>query len=326
MTYPPGGSGGDPTGHRQQPQEPDPAWWDHPAPATGSEYQVQQPGWTGSLPVEGQGWQPTQTNWPAQQGYPQDTGYGQQPGYAQHTGQGQQPGLPQDPGYPQQQGFSQPPKSNTGLIIGVVAGLVVMLAIAVGAIVLVSKDDKSSQADATTTTTTTEATSAPATTRTAPTTTKPAAGGSRFHYTEYGKDWDFKFGDVELHAKYVTGRDFDTCAQIDKAGTLTGLGCQVASEMAWKAEGGELMLTQIVMTMSDSGQADAAYGQFDNKDVKLSDGTYIADFETGKWKAATLGKFVVYTVATATSSVDEATVDKYLSWRSKDTVAALGFR
>ncbi|WP_157514353.1 hypothetical protein [Nocardia concava] len=364
MTYPPGGVGGDPNAHGQQPQQPDAAWWDHPAqPADGQQDpQRWEPTQLGMAAAQqpnqqqpNQNWEPTQLNMAAQQpnpqgagygqqpGYPQDPGYGQPQGYPQGAGFGQQTGYPQDPGYGQPQGYPQAgygqqpgyqqpgfpppqPKSKAGLIIGLVVGAVVVLALAVGGIVLVSKkDDSSTQADATTTTSL-ATTSAQATTRTAPATTKPAPGGKGFSYTEYGKDWNFKLGDVALQATYVSGRDYDSCAPIEEAGKLTSLGCKAASEMAWRAEGGQLMLTQLVLTMSDEDRASSADGQFDDKDVNLPQGSYIADFENGKWRDGSQGKFLVITVATATASVDDETVSKYLKYRNSDTLGALAFR
>ncbi|MEC3917920.1 hypothetical protein [Nocardia sp. CDC160] len=380
MTNPPGGVGGDPTVHRQQPQQPDAAWWDHPAQPTGEQAQ----------PVDPQGWQPTQLNmaaqqpYPPQQGYPQDGGYGQQagspqgggygqqaaygqdggygqPAYGQDPGFGQQPGGAQGAGYGQQgygqppafgqagtpvgygqqagssqgagfgqqPGFSPPPgpKSNTGLIVGVAIGAVVVLAVAVGAILLVSKKSDSSQADATTTTTTALTTSAPATTRTtAPTTSKAAPAGRGFSYTEYGKDWNFKWNDVALQATYVTGKDYDTCAPIEDSGKLTSMGCKAASLMAWKSENGGLMLTQLVLTMADADKARSAVDLFKDEDLVLPKGTYIADFDTGKWVDGNQSTFLVVTEVTTTSAVDEATADKYMHYRQTDTVAALGFR
>ncbi|MGW4245115.1 hypothetical protein [Nocardia sp. NPDC004722] len=313
MTYPPGVGG-----HSNVPgQEPNPDWWDQPAQQTGE-----------AGPVD-QGWQQTQVNWTAQQGYSQDPGYGQQPGYPQAAMQAQPPGFAPGAGYGQPQGFPPPgpPKSKTGVIVGVVVAAIVVLAIAVGGIVLVSKGDNSSPVAAPTTTETALTTSAPVTTRTtAPATSKAAPAGKPFSYTEYGQDWNFKMGDVALQATYVSGRDYSTCGPIDKTGKIAGLGCRIASEMAWKAESGEVMLTQLVLTMSDAGKATAANGKFADTDIDLPDGSYIADFETGKWKAAVQGQYVVYTAVTGTASVDEATVDKYLKWRSTDTVGALAFR
>ncbi|GAB2515057.1 hypothetical protein [Nocardia heshunensis] len=314
MTYPPGGDPNVPG------QDPNPDWWDQPAQQAG-----------GAGPVD-QGWQQTQVNWTAQQGYTPDAGYGQQPAYQpapvpQPAGYAQQPGFPPGAGYGQP-GFPPPgpPKSKTGLIVGVVVGAVVVLAIAVGGIVLVSKKDNGSPAAAPSTVETTLTTSAPLTTRSAPTTSKAAPAGKRFSYTEYGQDWNFQLGAVALQASYVSGRDYDSCAQIEKAGKLTGLGCRAASEMAWKAENGELMLTQLVLTMSDADKAAAASGNYDDTDVVMPAGSYIADFETGKWIDGDQGTFLVITEATATAAVDEATVNKYLKYRSSDTLGALAFR
>lgn len=301
MTYPPGppsgpGFGGDPNAYGQQPQS-DPAWWDQPAQQPGGEYQPQQPGWPAQQPAPG--WQqPGQTNWAGPQGY------------------AQQPGFPPP----------QPPKSNGGLIAGIVIGVIVVVAVAVGAIVFVSKKDDTSQAAVTTTSATTT-TDAPTTTRTtAPTTTKAAPAGARFHYTEYGQDWNFKLGSVALQASWVEGHDYNNCAPIEKAGKLTGLGCQTASELVWKSENGGLMLTQLVLGMASADQASSADGQFDDGDVQLPDGSFIADFETGKWKDGNQGSFLVVTVATATAAVDTATVEKYLKYRHSDTLGALAFR
>lgn len=313
MTYPPG-VGGD---SNVPGQEPNPDWWDQPTQQSG-----------GAGPVD-QGWQQTQVNWTAQPGYAPDAGYAQQPGYAQAPMPAQPPGFPPGAGYGQPQGFPPPgpPKSKTGLIIGVVVAAIVVLAIGVGGIVLVSKGDNSSQAAASSTPQASATTSAPLTTRTgAPTTSKAAPAGKRFSYTEYGKDWNFKLGAVALQATYVSGRDYDSCAQIEKAGKLTGLGCRAASEMAWKAENGELMLTQLVLTMSDADKAAAASGNYDDTDVVMPAGSYIADFETGKWIDGDQGTFLVITEATATAAVDEATVNKYLKYRSSDTLGALAFR
>ncbi|AYF78299.1 hypothetical protein D7D52_35755 [Nocardia yunnanensis] len=323
MSYPP--AGGDPNAPGQQPN---PEWWDQPAQQAGQQ------------PVD-QASQETKLNWAAQPGgLPQDQGYGAPSGYAQSggypqaTGPGMQPGQApgfappvgygQQPGYGQP-GFPPPRKSNTGLIIGIVLGAVVLLAIAAGAIVLVAKKDDSAQVAATTTTA--AQLTAPATTRKgAPTTSKAAPAGKRFSYTEYGKDWDYKFGGVALQAKYVSGRDYDTCAPIEDAGKLTGLGCKYASEMAWKSENGGLMLTQLVLTMADVDKAASAVDSFDDQDLVLPDGSYIADFEVGKWMNGEQGTFLVVTEVTTTAAVDEPTAEKYLENRHNDTVGALGFR
>ncbi|WP_067691314.1 hypothetical protein [Nocardia jejuensis] len=316
MTYPPGppsgpGFGGDPNAQGQPPENP--AWWDQPATPPG-----QQPG--------GQGWQgqpqPGQQNWGQQPGYA-----AQQPGYPQQPGYGQ-PGYGQQPGYPQQQGFPPPPppKSNTGLIVGIVLGVVAVLAVAIGAIVIVTGGDDSSQAATSTTTTTTTTTAKTTTTTRTTTTSKAAPAGGRFTYTEYGQPWNFRLGDVALQADWVEGHDYDSCGPLEKAGKITSLGCKYGSELVWKSEGGALMLTQLIFTMNSESSASGASGQFDDKDINLPAGSYIADWETGKWRDGSQGQFMVVTFATATSAVGADVVEKYLKYRQSDTIGALIFR
>ncbi|MBL1076460.1 hypothetical protein JK358_18845 [Nocardia sp. 2] len=313
MTYPPGppqgpGYGGDPHAHGQQPPE-NPTWWDQPATPPPAEYPAQQ-GWPGQPADQSGGWQQQQPGWDGQQGYGQQGGY-QQPGY-------QQPGG----GYPQ-----PPKKSNTGLIVGIAAAVVVVLAAVVGAAVFVTREDSGDQAIATSTTTTTStSSSAPTTTKSTTTTSRSAPAGAKFSYTEYGNFWNFKLGDVALQADWVKGNDYNDCGNFEEAGKMTGLGCQYGSELVWKAEGGELMLTQFVLTMSDAAKAEAASGQFDDGDLKLRPGSYISDFETGKWKDGSEKQFLVVTVATATTAVPVETVEKYLRYRHSDTLGALIFR
>ncbi|MGX1807165.1 hypothetical protein ACWIGI_15740 [Nocardia sp. NPDC055321] len=330
MTYPPGppsGSGGDPHGQGQQP---DPAWWDQP---------VAPP------PAD-----PTQVNWAAQQPPPNPNSGWQQPqqpdpnsGWQQpqqpdpNSGwQHQQPQQPQQPWGGQQpaygqQGYGQPPtppRSNTGLIVGVVLGVVAVLAVAIGAVVVLTKDDGGqNQASTTSTTTTEESTTseAPTTTKST-TTTKAAPSGGKFSYTEYGQDWNFKLGDVALQASWVEGKDYSTCGPIEEGGKLTGLGCQYAAEMVWKSENGGLMLTQFVLGMGDATAASGAEGQFDDNDLNLRSGSYIANWHTGKWRDGSEGQFLVITFATADASVATDTVEQYLRYRHSDTLGALLWR
>ncbi|MRH87581.1 hypothetical protein GFY24_08940 [Nocardia sp. SYP-A9097] len=313
MTYPPGppsgpGFGGDPNGQDgQQPENP--AWWDEPAQPTqppqpawpadpGWQQPAAQPGWTGQQSEPA--WQQpvAQPGWPGQQGYSQPQGYGAPP---------------------------QPPRSDTGLVIGIALAVVAMLAVGVGAIVVLAGKDSSDQA-ATTTTTTEEPTLTDATTTRPTTTTKAAPAGARFTYTEYGQPWNFRLGDVALQADWVEGHDYNSCAPIEESGKLTGLGCQYASELIWKSEQGGLMLTQFILTMRDAAKASAAEGQFDDNDIKLPAGSTISHFETGKWRAGSQSEFLVITLATADTTVDEPTVEKYLRYRHTDTLGALIFR
>ncbi|MBF6102934.1 hypothetical protein IU500_02630 [Nocardia terpenica] len=239
---------------------------------------------------------------------------------------GQQP--PQvwgQPGYPG--GYSpQPPKKSAGLIVGIVLGVVAVLVIGVGIVVLATrhKSDNAASAAAATPSLVPATTSSTATGR--PTTTPSSSASSRFSYQEQAKDWNFKLGDVSLHADWVAGVDHPTCADIEKNGKLTSLGCQYAAEMVYRAEDGGLMLTQFVMGMADADKASAASGQYSDADLNLRPGSYIDHFAVGKWKDGAQGQYLVLTMVTATDAVDEDTAKKYLRYLHADMLGALTFR
>ncbi|WP_280248581.1 hypothetical protein [Nocardia abscessus] len=212
-----------------------------------------------------------------------------------------------------------PPKSGTGVVVGLLGGLVaVLIAVAVGVAVYPREHGHAQAA----------ATSAEATTRASGvTSTRPVRPSSgRLSYTEYAKDWDFRFDRVQLHADWVDGRDHAECDPIEVADKLTGLGCVYAAELVYRAEGGALMLTQFVLGMTDPDRAAAAKDRFTDADLKLRPGTYIKGYATGKWKDGSEKEFVVITFATATDAVDAPTVEKYLRYRHADTLGALAFR
>jgi hypothetical protein len=217
------------------------------------------------------------------------------------------------------------PERRTGVIVALAVGVVaVLVAVGVG-VSANSRVQGHAQAAA----------SAEATTRAGGITSTlpaaPAPGGThpssgRLSYTEFAKDWDFRFDRVELHADWVDGRDHADCHPIEVAGKLTSLGCGYAAELVYRAEGGALMLTQFVLGMADRSRAAAAKDRFTDADLTLRPGTYIKGYATGKWKDGSEKEFVVVTLATATGAVDPATVEKYLRYRHADTIGALAFR
>ncbi|WP_446223941.1 hypothetical protein ACTWPB_01365 [Nocardia sp. IBHARD005] len=216
-----------------------------------------------------------------------------------------------------------PPKSKAGwLVIALVA--IAGLIVGTGLLISVGREGVAGTAVAASANA-----KAPATTSTKPTTTtaKPRPKpGARLSYADYEGPWNFKMGGVEMHADWVEGRDHDGCAAIEKGGRLTGLGCQYAAEMVLSAEGGGVKITQFVLGMRDAAAAEAAASQIEQKDLNVRPGTVIDDFATGKWKAGAEKEFVVVTLATATSAVDSALVEKYLKYRHTDIIGAILFR
>ncbi len=200
--------------------------------------------------------------------------------------------------------------------------------IGVVAVVLITKgkSDNDNRATGATTpdlVTATDSSTAPSTPRSsAP--VQPASG--KFSYREQAKDWNFKLGDVQLHADWVEGRDDASCHDIEVNGKLTGLGCQYAAEMVYRSEGGGLMLTQYVLGMADADKARAAIGQYTDEDLEPRPGTYIEDFSVGKWKDDNEKQFLVITLVTTTAAVNEDTASKYLRYLHQDMLGALAFR
>ncbi|MRH88561.1 DUF4333 domain-containing protein [Nocardia sp. SYP-A9097] len=130
----------------QQPAQPTTNWGDQQQPWAQSQPQQPQPG---------QPWGQSQPQWP-QQGQPATGGqeWGQQPQPGQQAWAGSQPQWPQQgqPGQPGGQQWPQPqaPKKKTGLIIGIVAAVVVVLgAVIGGVVVLTAKDQLDNKAVAT---------------------------------------------------------------------------------------------------------------------------------------------------------------------------------
>lgn len=150
---------------------------------------------------------------------------------------------------------------------------------------------------------------------------------SPFSYTEYGNDWDFKFGDVALQATFKRGWDYDNCGPVENAGALTDLGCRWASEWTYRALGGDLALTHLVLTMDSAKAAKRAIA----RDLITSDSWKVQDDSTlpgrdGRWRANAQGEFIVLTVETHEPGVRRAKSDEFLQYANADILGALAFR
>lgn len=306
MTYPPGS---DPYGN-PTPQSPDSPGWGQ----SGGYQQTPDAGWGQTANAHPVHQQP-------QPGY-QQSAY-PPPGDPQQGWQSQQqPGWSAQPGYPG--GFPPPRRNNTALIAGGVAGVVVLVVIAVALVVVLNRHSGDDTSASPSSPSLVSATSSSSTTTT--TTSSAGPSGGRFSYTEYSHDWNFTLGAVHLHADWVEGRDHSSCSDIENNGKLTGLGCQYAAEMVYKAENGGVMLTQYVLGTTGSEDSRKLATQYADDDLKMRPGSYIAHFAVGKWQTKSQGNFVVLTVVTATSAVTEDTASKFMHYMEADMASALLFR
>ncbi|GAA5142810.1 hypothetical protein GCM10023340_06940 [Nocardioides marinquilinus] len=315
-----------------------PGSWEPPPPPGHTHL---RPGTPGYVP-------PPQGGPPARGGYPPQ---GPPPGPPPWTPAPGGPGGPPGP----------PPRRNTGLVVTLV--VVVVLAIAAVttlAVVLVNGDDdegrdsagqsgRSSQSDPADPAdpadpsasepappTASGPTSAPVSPVEPSTPAEPPSSPEPppadppavepFSFTEYGDDWRFRLGDVQLRADFVRGWDYPSCAPAEKGSALTDLGCVRASEWTYRALDGDLALTQVVYTMRD----ERAATRLIKRELISEDSWQVKRASTlpgraGSWRANTTGVYVLLTVETHESSVPLKRAASFVNYGNADILGALRF-
>src|SRR5690606_12627675 len=116
---------------------------------------------------------------------------------------------------------------------------------------------------------------------------------------------NFRLGEVKLNTEFVKGWDYEDCSDFEIGDALTDMGCEYGIELAFKAEGGKLMLAQLVLVMEDIDAAEDAVEDVTDSDFELHKEGYISNFSYGKWVIDNAGRYVVITVCTATKEVSE---------------------
>lgn len=238
-------------------------------------------------------------------------------------------------------GEPTPPRGGRGVLVALLVVGVLVVAGIVATVVVLAGDDDPTAADPARSATTTEPTSAPTSeppTPTTPASTEPPSStappvdpDSPFSYTEYGDDWDFRFGDVALQADFEQGWDYPDCTSVEVGDALTSIGCVRASEWTLRALDDQLAMTHLVLTFDSAAAAQRAVddGLIDGDSFTVepearlggdaSAGTFKGDFTTDK-------PFVVITVETHAPVVRQAKADQFTGYGTADIVAALGFR
>ncbi len=216
-----------------------------------------------------------------------------------------------------------PGGGSSGVVIAVVIGLAVILVTVLGAAVfLLTAEEGTPTAGPSASASPSESPSpspSPSPSATGPT-------GDKISYTEYDKDWKFKLGEVELSAKYVDGWDHEDCEEIEKGGALSDLGCLYGVEVTYKAEDGKVVLSHLILAMTDEDAADEAVKDVDDDDFQLNKKSYLSDFTFGKWQRDSAGAYLVITVCTAKKSVSEKKASNYLKYGNADFTTALLWR
>ena len=253
------------------------------------------------------------------------------PGHTPMSGPPGQPHMGGPPGQPpmgggmgpQQPMFGMPPqpekKNNTGIIVGAVLGVVLLLAVGTVLVFTLGGDDE----PVTTQPTTEEPTEGPS----EDPTPSEDPGPETVSYLDFASSWSGDYQGESLSATYVNGWDYASCSEIAIGSTLEDEGCQYAVEVVHEAEGGDFRIGQMILALEDSTsagtlQTDLNSDEFQD-DYIFKTESMISNFEEGLWIADPAGSFVVITVVTRSSSGDTDLVEPYLYARADETTSTL---
>ncbi|MCR1783431.1 hypothetical protein KVF89_12885 [Nocardioides carbamazepini] len=244
-----------------------------------------------------------------------------------------------------------PRRRNVGLVVGLVALAVVLLAaIGVGAFLVAgggddgdrTADDRTTgDASSEATSETTEPTSEPTSPNTSATPTEVPTSVPSAPYTpsddtdddihndvkaaDFPGDWDFKLGDVEHHATLVRSVDQPSCAPVEEGNVLTRQRCQYAVQWVFDALGGKVRLTHLFLVFDTERHAKAAQGTMKDKDFDLPADSTLPSFAAGKWNSGVYGNIVAVTIGTAKAGVAEKRLTSLVNYMNTDFKSALLF-
>jgi len=212
----------------------------------------------------------------------------------------------------------QPQKSgNTGLVVGAVIGVVLLLGLGTFLVLTLGGDDGGTP-------------TGQQSSQSADPTDEPSDDPSEdpepetVSYQDYAVSWSGSYEGASLSAEFYNGWDYTSCSDVAYGSVLADAGCQYEFEIIHEAEGGDVRVSQLVLAMEDSSQAidlqtDLDVAEFE-EDYRFQTESLIAAYEQGLWIADKSGSFVILTVATRTTGVDEDTMTNYLYGKADDTI------
>ncbi|WP_146615498.1 hypothetical protein [Nonomuraea aridisoli] len=117
---------------------------------------------------------------------------------------------------------------------------------------------------------------------------------------EFG-DWNYRLGDVAFKAQKVSGRTYDSCAPVDRQGTLAENGCERAVQLAYSAYKGHLTAVQVIMSFPTAKDAKATAQQLasSSRAVKWSRDKMLGKYVYGRIRSDATNRYVVLTAVTA---------------------------
>ncbi|MFE7223661.1 hypothetical protein ACFU7D_02645 [Nocardioides sp. NPDC057577] len=168
-------------------------------------------------------------------------------------------------------------------------------------------------------------TSSPADPGDGATTSRSTIGPEHLAKADVPRPWEFTYGDVTLKARYLSGKDYSGCKATLKPAIRT-LGCDYAVRVSYKAQRGNLRMTHFIYDFSTVEAAGEAAKKIEPRHVIPPAEASLPDYTQGWFKVKDYGKYVVYTMVTATDGITEAQGKEYTSYGNTDLGAEILFR
>ncbi|MEV4014170.1 hypothetical protein AB0J35_27080 [Nonomuraea angiospora] len=203
-----------------------------------------------------------------------------------------------------------PPSRNRTLIVGLSAGLgVLLVGAAIGAVTYFnssgSKPTVALPSSATSFPTTAPRQSDPPPAEPAdPSASSRAQAGSPIADTEFD-DWKFNLSGVKFDANKVDGWTYDTCDPVDGQGVLAKNKCQRAIQIAYSAYRGHLKAVQVMMSFpTDKAARTTAtrLAKLTSDAMNIRSDMVLPTYAYGKIRTNPAKKYVVVTIVTADRS------------------------
>ncbi|NYI80041.1 hypothetical protein [Nocardioides panzhihuensis] len=156
-------------------------------------------------------------------------------------------------------------------------------------------------------------------------TSRTTIGPKRLSKADVPRPWEFTYGDVMLKARYLNGKDYAGCKATLK-GAVRDLGCDYAVRVSYKAQQNNVRMTHFVYDFGTVEVAGEAAAKIEPKHVIPPTEASLPGYTQGWFKVKDYGKYVVYTMVTATGAITEAKGKEYTSYGNTDLGAEILFR
>ncbi|MFI6737111.1 hypothetical protein ACIBI9_29650 [Nonomuraea sp. NPDC050451] len=204
--------------------------------------------------------------------------------------------------------YALPPSRNRTLVIGLSAGLgVLLVGAAIGAVTYFNSSGSKPTIALPGTSFPTTAPRQSAPPSEAPTTPSPssrAQAGSPIADSEFD-DWKFNLSGVKFDANKVDGWTYDTCDPVDGQGVLAKNDCERAVQVAYSAYRGHLKAVQVMMSFpTDKAARTTAtrLAKLTSDAMNIRSDMVLPTYAYGKIRTNPAKKYVVVTIVTADKS------------------------